>query len=221
VSANQTVTIEYDETRFASSHNTRLFPNGEEIEVHSRSSQRVLSARWSYNTTNEPILPTRGTLLHVTPFVARQITRRTELVFPNPGNLPDALYQGDSYGLEVGAAQYWEVSDPTSIFGEVRGGWERVELYSDTLFEDFRGARGAHYGSIGAGISRSLWSRERRANGGDSRIDLSLRYANRTRDDFDRPPNIPNPGRDVRQFSASWLRRTSWGTLRFGAGYAW
>jgi outer membrane protein assembly factor BamA len=216
VSPNQTVTLQYDETRFSRERRIVMLPDELPIDYRNRSTQRLVSARWSYNTTNEPVLPTRGTLLHVTPSVGRLRWTRTALANPPF----DLVTTGTTYGVEAGAARYWELSDRNSVFADARGGWERIERSANLEgVDDSDGT--ATYGSAGVGISRSLWSRERQARGGDSRFDLTLRYANRSQRFEIDPPELPSRERDVRQVSTSWIRRTSWGTFRLGVGYAW
>jgi hypothetical protein len=216
VAANQTVTLQYDETRFAPEE--RVI--GNEVFIK-QFAQRVISAKWSYNTTNEPFFPTSGTLIYVMPMIGwtdsgGSLTITSDNIFSSAGH-------ADSYGAEAGATQYWELTDRDSVWGDVRGEWARIDSRTDfppDLPGIISSAHTATYGSVGIGYTRSLWTQEERANGGDSRVEVTGRFSNRTR----RYPNFPidlTPGRDVRQFGAAWLRRTSWGTLRLGAGYAW
>ena len=65
LSANQTLTLEVDETRFGEDTRTIL---GQAFDT--QRGQRIVGANWSYNTTNRPFLPTRGTLLSVRPRLA-------------------------------------------------------------------------------------------------------------------------------------------------------
>lgn len=210
LSANQTVTLQMDEVTF--DDGTR---NVGGVEFERRSSQRTLSARWSYNTTNDPILPTRGTVLQVEPLMQWSDASSIRPL-ETGGYVPDAFHSR-TFSLGASAARYWELSERDSISADVRGEWARnlQRVYYDGVEID----NSAHYGSIGAGFSHSLWSAEQRANG-DSRLELNLRYANRSRPDVVYGTYEP-PGRDVRQISTSWLRRSSWGTLRLGVGYAW
>ncbi len=207
LSANQTLTLEADETRFE----RRTQRRGENIEADSK--ERFFEARWSYNTTNDPFLPTHGTLLHVTPFVGW--FDGVSFAF-TPEQVTAIPYRERSHGLQAGASRYWEITDRDSIFGDVDGWWAREEIrISDVQAKDKRESRG---GGIGAGISHSFWDGGRRASG-DSRIELTARYANRLIPEYEVPGY--RPGRDVRQVSAAWVRRSSWGLLRLGAGYAW
>ena len=212
LSANQTLTLEYEDTRFAPETRTILGQTFEE-----RSGQRLASAKWSYNTTNEPFFPTRGTLVHATPFAAW--TDRSGGTYVTETGVTRGAVHGEIYGLGVGATQFWELTDRDSVWGDLRGEWSRIDQRG-AVSEFFASEHTSRYGSIGAGYSRSLWSREERANGGDSRIELTARFSNRTRRVEDENFFVPH-SHDVRQVGAAWLRRTSWGTLRLGAGYAW
>jgi outer membrane protein assembly factor BamA len=213
VSANQTVTLQFDETRFAGEDRVILG-----VTYPERFGQRVITARWSYDTTNEPFFPTRGTLLQVAPMYGwtdGADVFSVSTVFPGPTTVEYGSFHSDFYGVEASATQYYELTDRDSVWGNVRGELAR-EAYVDKL-RDVQ--RTANYGGVGLGYSHSFWTNEERAGGGDSRFELTARYSNRTRDD--ESPSFFSPGNDVRQVSAAWLRRTSWGTLRLGGGYAW
>jgi hypothetical protein len=69
-------------------------------------------------------------------------------------------------------------------------------------------------GAVTGGYSYSLWDAERSKNG-DSRLEANVRIGTRsvTYNDYYRI--------DQQQLSGSWVRRSSWGTLRLGVGYAW
>ena len=211
LTTTQTVTLQYDETRFdRSSSVVDGFP------VQRDYGERTVSARWSYNTTNDPFLPTRGSVLHVMPGISW--TDGTSVV-RDQDNQPVVLRShAKVLSIDAGAGHNWEVTDRNSLFGDVRGSWERID--QDLGGSDFMG-RDARYGSIAVGATHSFWTLEERARGGDSRLELQLRYSNRTRrsDTFFAP--VRAPGRDVRQIGLAWIRRSSWGTARLGAGWAW
>ena len=50
---------------------------------------------------------------------------------------------------------------------------------------------------------------------------LSMIAVNDNRDVERNPPAFFTRDTDATQVSFAWLRRSSWGTLRLGAGYAW
>lgn len=214
VSANQTITLKYDETRFGEEKRTVLG-----VDYPVRFGQKVVSATMAYNTTNEPFFPTRGTLLQVTPMYGWTDGARILSITaggPTETIVEHSAYHTHFFGADAAATRYWELTDRDSVWGNVRGEWAR-ESYNDqfTVTELDRTAR---IGSIGIGYSHSLWSVEERVNG-DSRFELTARYSNR---DVERnPPAFFTRDTDATQVSFAWLRRSSWGTLRLGAGYAW
>lgn len=215
LSANQTVTLQYDETRFAADDRrigTTNYPT--------RHGQRLFTTRWSYNTTDEPFFPTRGTLLYVAPMIgwgdgARVIS--TTYRGPDDVEVAYSAYHTRFFGTTVGATRYFELTDRDSLWGNVRGEWAREE-YEDNI-RARASDRTARIGSVGLGYTHSFWSQEERATG-DSRLELTARYSNRARDQDETPIFISRRS-ETRQVSAAWLRRSSWGTLRLGAGYAW
>ncbi|HEV7766743.1 MAG TPA: hypothetical protein VGQ76_17210 [Thermoanaerobaculia bacterium] len=213
VSANQTVTLDIDEVRFGEDVR-QLF----EVTFDENRSQRVASLTWSYNTTNRPFLPTRGTLLSVQPRVSwSDAATYTFIVTPDPNGgspvfetRPDTLHS-EAREVVLKAARYVELSERTSVSAGVETSLVQYTLESDVDgVQRDRAARAA----VTAGYSYSLWDANRAKNG-DSRIELNARVGSRSVADF-YPVNA-----DQRQFSASWVRRSAWGTLRFGVGFAW
>lgn len=210
LSINQTLTLDYDETRF----DTREREYFELGTVEESFTQRILTAKWSYNTTNRPVVPTHGTILSVMPIAVWAdrkgvvYERGTDDRFHPRRVTIDAT----SLGLDVSASRYWELSERDSVSAGVAGGWARTE--EDRSIGDL--SYDSTFGVIHAGYSHSLWDRARQKDG-DSRFEYDMRLATRTRqhDVFLQQEN------DVFQVSASWVRRSSYGTLRIGVGYAW
>ena len=210
LTANQTLTVEYDESRFA---RDVIHVGGDRLERHY--GQRVASARWSYNTTNEPFFPTRGTLLYVRPAVG-WTDGATDFLYTQGESA--TAYHSRTLGIEAGAARYFELSDRNSVWGDLRAEWARASTRDTVRPEAYD--RTSRYGSIGAGFSHSLWTAEERMHG-DSRVELTARYASRSRYYYPDVPNTYAEARDVAQIGAAWVRRTSWGTVRLGVGYKW
>lgn len=207
LSPNQTVTLEYDETRFTGEK--RTFDG---IEYENSLGQRMVSARWSYNTTNDPFFPTRGTLLNVAPHFGWADGVSTYWV---SGDGAEAeAFHSRIYGARAEATRFRELSERSSVWGDLRGEWAHNDRRSDHFapFDLTASSAGA-----GVGYAFSLWSPERRAHG-DSRFEVIARYTNRTDPEYD---SFYEPEAHVYQVSGAWIRRTSWGTLRMGVGYAW
>lgn len=205
LSLNQTLTMQYDETRAGT------------LRTRRQLSERVLTAKWSYNTTNEPVLPTTGVVISAGPVLTW--TDRSGYfytVLPDTGSLNIEPYVDHlrTYGLEAHAARYFELDERYSVSAAVDAAAAKVNRHSsipELLSYDWR------YGAVQGGISRSFWTREERAGGGDNRLELTLRAASRSHE----YPYYGYRNSDVLQSTLSWVRRTSWGTLRLGAGYAW
>jgi hypothetical protein len=214
LSANQTLTLELDETSFGDDTREIL-----DQAFDTNRGQRVVGATWSYNTTNRPFLPTRGTLLSVRPrFSWSDAATYAFVVDQHPDGSPvewlsvrsDTVHS-EAREVSIYAARYWELSERSSVSGGLQGTLTDFRLDSEVLgLTANRTLRGA----LTAGYSYSLWDAARTKNG-DSRIELNLRVGSRSidYDDFYRS--------EQQQLSASWVRRSSWGTLRLGAGYAW
>lgn len=181
-----------------------------DIERHFDTYRRkALRLEWSHNTTNDPFFPTRGTLVAVGPLFAADDayysrynpqTRQTEALHDKTHTI----------GLSVVAAHHWEISERDSISarGEAdlrhtngdRNGAELDDSYTP--------------GSLRVSWSRSLWSRERVAVDGDMRLEGALRFTSG-------PHEIFFEDTHTTFASVDWVRRTSWGAMRIGLGYAW
>jgi outer membrane protein assembly factor BamA len=193
--------IEYEPARFA--------PFKRE---HSEDAVRL---RWSYNTTNHPFFPTSGAAYSVTPlFISSDGTTFGIQVNQN-GEIEPLSFGSHAYGVELGAAKYWEVSERNSVSITGRGGL--LETSSDPDAPPFAFEYRRSYGDVRVGYSHSLWDAARRAVDGESRIEanagIERAYLETSRG---------NPGGANRyRTSVSWVRRNTWGTLRLGVGYAW
>lgn len=212
VSGNQTVTLELDETRFDDYGYEVL---NQTFDVNS--AQRVVGMTWSYNTTNRPFTPTRGTRINVRPRVSWSDAATFTYIVVNPGQYPpifavhgDTVHIG-SREISVEGVRFFELTERSSVSAGLEAAWTRYALDSDVrghTSDDV--ARAVVTGSY----SYSLWDPARNKNG-DSRLELNLRIGSR---DI-RYTNFHRA--EQQQLTASWARRSSWGVLRLGAGYAW
>jgi len=219
LSPNQTVTLQVDDTRSEREREYRYyfqFP-GEAYgaDLSTEEGQRSYSAKWAYNTTNHPFLPTRGRRISLTPGyytsdvsydVAVFDTDRLEL------KVNTFTTHLSVYSLDFDAAQFWELSELNSVSAGFRGGLGNGRQ-SGTVPEGVDADQ--RFGILYGGYSHSLWDREQQRHG-DSRLELNGLYSSRS-DDL----STYRGDREGLQLSASWVRRSSWGTLRLGVGYAW
>jgi hypothetical protein len=177
-------------------------------------------ATWSYNTTNHPFFPTAGTLLSIAPVVSWRDDVSVVLRSDGAGGLSVDVnpIHRTTFGIQATAVQYHELSDRTSVSGGLEVGVAQFDQRtSDTFLLDE--TRSAAFAGGQATISRSLWGPERRAQGGDSRIELELRV--RGRQEYRADYQILNESDQALRTSVSWLRQSSWGNVRLGVGYAW
>jgi hypothetical protein len=208
LSPNQTLTVDVDQTRFGDSERELL---GETFS--SQRGQRVITATWSYNTTNRPFLPTRGTLLSVRPRISWSDVGTSVIIVDGDVAFVQSLtVHSQAREITASAAKYWELSERSSVSGGVEGGWADFDRRSDDL--TLIGRDHALRATAFAGFSYSIWDRDEMKYG-DSKFELNVRIGDHS----------PGPDTfyrtDHRQASASWVRRSSYGTLRLGVGYAW
>lgn len=218
LSPNQTVTFTFDDSDFG----TNEFLDSDGVEKEHRNAERLLSTRWSYNTTNHPFLPTRGTLLSATPFVAwRDLSRFIPedddggLDLTAPRRIP---YHARSYGFDVKADRYFELSERNSASVGAEAGWARAHERSRLQGILRNEERDATYAIARAGFSHSLWTPEEQKRG-DSRFEYVARWV--TRDRGSDPFIFHRADDDEFQLAWAWVRRSSFGTLRLGVGYGW
>ena len=216
LSLNQTITAEYDEVIVDYEYKNVA-------RVNDRDTQRVARLTWSYNTANHPYLPTEGILFSAGPIANWRDEGTLFRVFsPEEGQatVVEVPVHSRVIGVEASAQRFWEITDRTSVSVGVES---RLGHFEQRL--TFQGRRSVdRYNSVSGialfGVSRSLWSPERRALGGDSRLEFNLR--GRVRDnDVNEPERVFRIDDDVVQASVSWVRHSSWGTIRLGAGVAW
>lgn len=212
LTASQTLTLEYEDMHFRRDTQNILGADFERQDA-----ERLVSMSWTYNTTNHPFAPTRGTIVRVAPL--RSMRDRSSFRFFVPGGLPEAYAEHiNGYGIDALASRYWELSDLNAVSAGAVVGWANVDdrVSARANSSDF-GWRPA-YQVLRGGYSRNLWRGESRD--GDSRLELEGRYMRRQ---YNRErPEGSSPDREAGlQLSASWVRRSAWGSLRLGVGYAW
>ena len=198
LSINQTLTIEFDPTDIDRSTQ--------------RASQRIATVRWSYNTTNHPLLPTRGTYVSIAPTAVWHDASGIDFL-----NTP-YLTHDHSFGLDASATRWWEFGDRNSAGAGIAAGIAEIH---ESGIRDLIALNGSKtgmssYATVDLTFSHSFWPAERIAAHGDSRLQLDIRGGPRT-NRFD----VIRADTHVRQVSLSWVRRNSWGLLRIGAGFAW
>lgn len=210
LSSNQTLTLELEDSRFeAAKSDESVLGTSYEVQQN----QRTLTGRWTYNTSNDPFFPTEGTVLTLSPYYT--LADGVDNLYNGELTLRSSAFHSRSYGLVANTTRYHELSERNLIWGDVRGEWARIERRSDLTGLSYEHT--ATSASVGVGYALSLWTREERASG-DSRFEWTLRYTNRA----NREERVfySDHDDDVLQLAWAWIRRSSFGTLRLGVGYA-
>jgi hypothetical protein len=213
------LTLDFEDTHFRKDKQQFLG-----VTFDRQDSERLLSLTWSYDSTNEPFLPTRGTIVRIAP--VRTMRDRASFSFERPFQIPvpEAYAQHiNGNGVDFAASRYWELSDRVSLSAGLLAGWDEVD---DRMHPQLRPSdivwRPA-YEVFRAGYSRSLRHDHDRPENGDSRIELDARFVARqhnVREGADAFGSLPDHENSF-QTSVNWARRSSWGMLRVGVGYAW
>ncbi|HYH08795.1 MAG TPA: hypothetical protein VEK11_17205 [Thermoanaerobaculia bacterium] len=214
LSTNQTLTLAYDDVQI--DEEDRELAG---VVLTDDESQRVGSITWSYNTTNQPYLPTRGTRLSVTPLVAWRDDAFYSFVVTDPPTSPPTvipvIVHRRSYGVDAAAARFWEITDRSSVSAGAEGGWAKT-VDRGRLDRSFDST----YAIVHAGYSWSLWDRDARRDG-DNRFEANVRVSTRTREELEREGFLLSDENTLVGLSGSWVRRSSWGIVRLGLGWAW
>lgn len=204
LSGNQTVTVEYEQT----DHGSRL-----------RRAERIASARWSFDTTNHPFFPTRGAIFTVGPVASwSDVSDRGLVTFVDP----EVYVFRSSYaehrttvGLEGEVARFWEISPLWSIALRMDGGFAMIdERGSGERFVPQDGS--IAYGDASLRFTRMLVHTAEV----EQRLELTVGGSTEARRDVDSEFYL-DADQPTGTAAVNWVRRDSWGTLRFGAGYAW
>jgi outer membrane protein assembly factor BamA len=219
LTANQTLTFQVAKTTLGSTGHSGVYEHDTfTLEtIRSEERQRLASVTWSYNTTNHPFLPTRGTVISITPRTAWG-DRHVRSTFTPAGAPTEQTLDSRIYAATIDAAHYRELSSRDSVSARVLLGDSVIDWKNPGLGNSDGHAAQA---SLEVGFSRSLFA-PARAEDGDSRLECSAKYS-AISENVDDPRRFPQNKRNDRipQISTSWVRRNAWGTLRLGVGYAW
>jgi hypothetical protein len=193
LTVNQTLSVDVEDTLF----------RDEDVSIAGNSfrrldAQRQITLDWTYNTTNEPYAPTRGTFVRISPVLWMHEFASTLSGRPGQPAQPRTEH-GTARGFDVAALQYWELSEAHSVSAGLFGGWADLETRrTPASLGDSTREFGYQVAQIG--YSRRL---------GRSRLGFEARAVKYEENVFD----------DAFEVSATWVRRSRWGTFRFGAGY--
>lgn len=210
INARQTLTFDYEDTRF---QRDTVEVNG--VNFRRQDAERLIALAWTYDTTNEPFIPTEGTLVRVSPMRAMRDRSSFRFALPTPTE-PSAFTEHiNGYGVDLAAQRYWMLSERDSVSAGLVTEWADVtDSQQPRAFSDNVGWQPAYQ------IFRAGWARSLRH---DTRLELEARVINRQlniQKGEDAFGVVPRQEQSI-QTSVAWARRSDWGMLRLGLGYAW
>jgi hypothetical protein len=220
LTTSQTLTLDYDDTVFENG-TVRLLGNDYRNDL----TERVLTLAWTYNTTNEPFVPTLGTFVRVAPFRTMRDRTTPHSVPATIGGLPrfDVIADHTSAeGADITGFRYWELSEINSVSGGLAGGWANVD---QRRHPPLAGAPDSDsrqsYEVLQGGYSRKL--HRFAPKNGESRLELDGRIVLTQLNPRNGAEGFGAEPLHQRSYeaSASWVRRSLWGTLRLGVTYGW
>ena len=199
LTARQTLTVGSYDTSFVR-ETVHIFGN----DLHTLRAERVVSLAWTYDTTDQPFAPARGTLVRVAP-IRLMIDRASYTAIPRSTAYAAYAEHINTDGVDVAALHYWQLSEVNSVSAGVLAGWATVEdrIHPPPLTP--RADRHPTYEIAQFGYSRAL---------GNSRLELEGRFRMGRQD-----VSTTSDRQHAIEASASWVRRSVWGTLRLGIGY--
>ena len=214
LTTRQTLTLDYEDTIFRRTA-SRIFG----VAYGRTDAQRLISFTWTYNSTDQPFVPRRGSILRIAPLYSMRDRAAIGFIDLNP--TPYAQHV-NGFGVDVDALRYWEVSPRNSVSAGALAGWANVDDRVEPATLRVHEVRWKpSYEVAQVGLSHDL--RRDESQSGDSRLELEARVIRRQREvtrgdeGFGRTPN----DQMAYQASARWVRRSSWGVLRLGFGYSW
>jgi len=197
LSSRQTLSLDYTNTLF---RHGQFHVAGSTFRLLHE--ERQLTLAWTYDTTNQPYAPSRGTLIRIAPMRwmrddAGFTSQRTGFVAASSHN--------NANGIDFVALHHWELSPISSVSAGVLGGWSSLESSTPALRQH------PSYQILQGGYSRAL---------GASRVELVARLVNTQRDVPNARAGSGNEDDTTGELGVNWIRRSTWGTFRLGVVYS-
>ena len=146
----QTVTVDVEDTTFRDA-DLNIF--GKTFrDLHA---QRTITLTWTYDTTNEPYAPSRGTFVEIAPVYW---TRDDAGFHKRPPQFVATATHLRAKGVDLAALHHWELSGVNSVFGGVLAGWVDIDSRQQP-------GRRMSYQIVKAGYSRALGRGASRSKG--------------------------------------------------------
>jgi outer membrane protein assembly factor BamA len=207
LTTSQTLSVEYHDTSFVK-ESLQIFGT----DLNRLHAERVITLAWTYDTTDQPFVPSSGTLVRIAP-VRLMADRASFTSIPRSTAFAAYAEHTNTNGVDVVALRYWKLSEVNSVSAGVVGGWANIEdrIHPPSLLPN--GGRRPTYEIVQAGYSRDLG--DGGTKGGSSRIEIEGRF----RMEQPHQPSGAADGEHAIEVAANWVWRSVWGNLRLGVGY--
>ena len=204
LTARQTLSVEYHDTSFIKD---TLHPFG--TTLNELKAERVITLAWTYDTTDQPFAPSRGTLVRVAPLRLMKDIASFKVI-PRSTAFQAYAEHTNFNGLDLAALHYWKRSEVSSVSAGVVAGWANVDDRIHPPFLTGTGQAHPSYEIAQVGYLRDLGNGG--SKGGSSRLEVEGRFR------WDQASSTAEHEHAI-EVSASWVRRSVLGTLRLGIGY--
>lgn len=222
LSANRSIQLGWTESRGeAAFRRSVLDPFGESAfidVVEGDQSSRRLEALWVHDTSDDPVLPSRGTVLsgglEYSQYEARGLSALQYIPDQPPIRVRRPDFEGEMLNAVVGATRHWSLTPRQSVSagGRVSAGFSQamnLDVGDRTFPETELNVYGA---SVNAGHILRLWSLREPGNPQDVYIETTATYGieSATPD-----LGVRNNPLERLNLSTGLTYRTRWGRLRF------
>lgn len=186
---------------------------------------RTAEAKWVWDTTDHPLVPTRGFSVsagvEAADFSARDLTSfRYDLVTQTGVYSPVPSYQAEEVSLVGAAVRHWPISprQTVSVNSRVSAGQSRIESFRRADGSVLDTSLDVYGGSVGLRHSWDLW-RTRKANDYvDHRFETTVELGTESfSSDFDL--GLETSPLERLEVAVAYIFRNQWGRLRFHLSY--
>lgn len=201
---SQTLTVEAHDTSFVRDTLTLFGTRLNQLDA-----ERIITLAWTYDTTDQPFAPARGTFVRIAP-VHSMSDRAAFHSIPRSTSFAAYAEHLNTNGVDFAAEHYWELAEASSLSAGLEAGWATIEDRIHPPSSLTKSDRRPTYEIAKVGYLRDIGKSRM------SRLELEARFR------MDQQGIDGLPGREhAIEASASWMRRSVWGTFRLGFGYEW
>lgn len=203
LTANQTVKLEYEDASFRRDTFRIAGTDFRRLQF-----ERNLAASWTFDTTDQPFAPMRGTFMKIEPFV--WMGDRASFS-GRPGGFESIADHSTATGVDVTVEQRWPMSDVSSVFAGVLAGWAAMDQRRNPPALAANDGWQASFEVLEGGYARRIRQ--------SHHVEVSGRVVLRQVSDADDDPGLLRLNETSYEASAAWVHRSPRATLRLGFAY--